>query len=135
MTVKRYIENKNQAVFDETGETLVPEWQIVDVPKSPEMIDAMHTYIHELTSPGFNGTLLANSNCPYCVAFQKGPKRSCEYCPMALANNRCFLKDSSYSKCNAVISAEGRDNQALKAKLIKLAKMFVSKKSKVSTRK
>ena len=76
MTVTEFMQKKNEILRDITGLTLVPEEQIVEVPKT--MLNTDSTDIG-------NGDI-----CPYCRIFM-----NCNGCPMDIAGNNCDISDNS----------------------------------------
>ncbi len=79
MTVREYIERKNELIKKYTGMILVPEDQIIDM---------------ELPK---DETLSINddrSACPYCFFYFD--YYDCSECPMSKAGNCCLNKGSTY---------------------------------------
>ena len=75
MKVTKFIKRKNKIIYNLTGIILVPEDQIVEVPK------------HKLNIAGGEGS------CPYCLVYIDDI--DCEDCPMAKANNECTRTENN----------------------------------------
>lgn len=84
MTTVEYLRRKNKILKELTGITLVPESQIVAVPKLKLKED-------------YDGGI-----CPYCIAFDLSSYayawNKCKLCPMSLQDNGCYNVLSTYNQ-------------------------------------
>lgn len=90
ISTKAFIIKKNEIVKRVTGETLVPEDQIIDEPK--------------VLLNNFPGIFKLHAEiCPYCVsrAAELGHVY-CKTCPMYLADNGCDDINSTWNKANKI---------------------------------
>ena len=84
MTVREYIEKKNELTLKYAGVKIVPEEQIVDM------------------EPVELGSI--PSACPYCLKYYGN---DCEGCPMDEAGNNCIDSDSTWMKFVRIMRNEG----------------------------
>jgi len=125
MTVKKYIERQAKIVKEETGLSLLPKEQVVDLSVSDKMVQHMGDWLSLAEKPGFKGTLLDTHNSPYCVEYLLSSEdESCEGCPVHEAGNNCFDAGSTYVDANMLLQKRGRDNSSILGKLVKLAQEF-----------
>lgn len=82
MTTLEFIKKKNEIIRNHCGVTLIPEAQMIDLPKVKLTME------------------MDREACPYCVMFLRN---QCRECPMFLAGNDCHEPHSTYAEmCDVV---------------------------------
>lgn len=102
MTLIEFFSRKNEIVHKETGLTLIPQDQIIDI--NPQKIGRLH--------------ITNDSGCsPYCifnVIYDDGFE-DCSQCPLEQAGNGCGDKNSSYQRVFHHLIMQGRRIHELSA--------------------
>lgn len=93
MTVVEYLHRNNALALKYFGVTIVPEDQIVEVEKRK-------------LSAGWS-----TRSCPYCLVYLCESSDGCKACPMTLAGNRCFDRNSTWNVfSNSLFVKEATNN-------------------------
>ena len=122
MTPEEYTRRKVEIVKRYTGETLVPDDQITDIPVTEHMIDAMKSYI-VAQNKGHAMSTLDGDICVYCSKYYNVDLNTCNGCPMFEAGNDCGDNGSSYDICTDAL--EAIDESGLIKELIELTQEFI----------
>lgn len=108
MTTLEFIKEKNHIIKKYTGITLIPESQMIDIPKTQLNMTA------------------DRYACPYCMQFLKF---QCKSCPMFDANNDCHDTHSTYHQMCLAIG--DKDMVATSSPWFEELKMLINQYNKI----